>query len=221
MKKALVLLSGGQDSTTCLYWALNKFNDVQAISFNYNQRHIEELDCAKKICEKEKIKFNVIELNKIFSNSALIEHNKQINLEHPLNNKLPNSFVPGRNLTFLPIASSYAINNKIFDIIIGVCENDYSGYPDCRNNFIKSIEKSISLAMDKKIKIHTPLIDLNKAKIWKLAKDLNCLDIIINNTMTDYNGSYKKNEWGYGELDNPASILRSKGYNEAKKNNWI
>ena len=221
MKKALVLLSGGQDSTTCLYWGINEFDHVQAISFNYNQRHIEELDCAKKICEKEKIKFNIIELNKIFSNSALIEHNKKINIKHPLNNKLPNSFVPGRNLTFLSIASSYAINNKIFDIIIGVCENDYSGYPDCRKKFIKSIEKSISLAMDKKIKIHTTLINLDKAKIWKLAKDLNCLDIIINNTMTDYNGSYKKNEWGYGKLDNPASLLRSKGYFEAKKNNWI
>ena len=105
--------------------------------------------------------------------------------------------------------------------MIGVCETDYSGYPDCRKNFIDSIEKSINLAHNKKINIHTPLMKLDKAETWKLAKELGCLDIIINDTMTDYNGSNKKNEWGFGNLDNPASKLRREGYYKAKSKNWI
>ena len=221
MKKALILLSGGQDSTTCLFWAKSKFDKLMAIGFDYNQRHIMELECAKKICDHEKIQFEIIKLNKILSNSALIDKNKDLNTNHPSNKNLPNSFVPGRNLIFLSIASAYAVNNNITNIIIGVCEADYSGYPDCRKKFIDSIKDSISLAHDKNIKIHTPLMHLNKAKIWKLAKELRCLDIIINYTMTDYNGSKNKNEWGFGKLDNPASLLRSKGYFEAKKNKWL
>tara|TARA_Y100000741_G_scaffold196725_1_gene149572 strand:- start:899 stop:1564 length:666 start_codon:yes stop_codon:yes gene_type:complete len=221
MKKALVLLSGGQDSTTCLFWAKKKFHYIEAIGFDYCQRHIRELKYANKICEKEGIKYSIIKLDDIFSNSALITQDENLNIKHPTNNELPNSFVPGRNLIFLSIASAKAINNDIFDIVIGVCETDYSGYPDCRKIFIDSIEKSINLAHDKKINIHTPLMKLDKAKIWKLAKDLDCLDVIINDTITDYNGSDKKNEWGFGNLDNKASKLRSKGYYKAKSKNWI
>ena len=212
MKKVLILLSGGQDSTTCLFWAKKKFHCVEAIGFDYGQRHIKELKYANKICEKEGIKYSIIKLDDIFSNSALITQDENFNIKHPSNNELPNSFVPGRNLIFLSIASARAINNDIFDIVIGVCETDYSGYPDCRKSFIDSIEKSINLANDKKINIHTPLMKLDKAEIWKLAKDLNCLDVIINDTMTDYNGSDKKNEWGFGNLDNQASKLRSEGF---------
>ena len=221
MKKALVLLSGGQDSTTCLFWAKKKFHSVEAIGFDYGQRHIKELKYANKICEKEGIKYSIIKLDDIFSNSALITQDENLNIKHPSNNELPNSFVPGRNLIFLSIASARAINNDIFDIVIGVCETDYSGYPDCRKSFIDSIEKSINLANDKKINIHTPLMKLDKAETWKLAKELGCLDIIINDTMTDYNGSNKKNEWGFGNLDNPASKLRREGYYKAKSKNWI
>ena len=221
MKKALVLLSGGQDSTTCLFWAKKKFHYIEAIGFDYCQRHIRELKHANKICKKEGIKYSIIKLDDIFSNSALITQDENLNIKHPTNNELPNSFVPGRNLIFLSIASAKAINNDIFDIVIGVCETDYSGYPDCRKIFIDSIEKSINLAHNKKINIHTPLMKLDKAKIWKLAKDLDCLDVIINDTITDYNGSDKKNEWGFGNLDNQASKLRSEGYYKAKSKNWI
>ena len=106
MKKALILLSGGQDSTTCLFWAKSKFDKLIAIGFDYNQRHIIELECAKKICDNEKIQFEIIKLNKILSNSALIDKNKDLNTNHPSNKNLPNSFVPGRNLIFLSIASA-------------------------------------------------------------------------------------------------------------------
>ena len=148
MKKALILLSGGQDSTTCLFWAKSKFDKLIAVGFDYNQRHIIELECAKKICDNEKIQFEIIKLNKILSNSALIDKNKDLNTNHPSNKNLPNSFVPGRNLIFLSIASTYAVNNNINDIVIGVCEADYSGYPDCRKKFVDSIKDSILLCWE-------------------------------------------------------------------------
>ena len=221
MNKALILLSGGQDSTTCLYWAKQKFDSIEAVSFNYGQRHLIELDFAKKICDKENIFLDIISLKKILSNSALTNNKEDFNKNHPSNPNLPNSFVPGRNLLFLSIATSIAYNRGIENIVIGVCETDFSGYPDCREDFIKSMEKSIYLATEKSIEIHTPLMKLDKAQTWKLAKELGCLDTIIKSTMTDYNGSKNENEWGLGNLDNPASILRHKGYLKAKKNKWI
>tara|TARA_B100000609_G_scaffold7892_1_gene6115 strand:- start:125 stop:790 length:666 start_codon:yes stop_codon:yes gene_type:complete len=221
MNKAIILLSGGQDSTTCLYWAKQKFDLVEAIGFDYGQRHLVELEFAKKICNKEKISFDIIPLKEILSNSALTNTQQDINENHPSNPNLPNSFVPGRNLLFLSIASSVAYNRETENIVIGVCETDFSGYPDCRYEFIKSMKKTIHLATEKPIEIHTPLMNLDKAETWKLAKDLGCLETIIKSTMTDYNGSQNKNDWGLGNLDNPASILRHKGYLKAKKNKWI
>ncbi len=221
MSSALILLSGGQDSTTCFYWALQKFKKIEAIGFDYNQRHKIELEFAKRLCDNHNINFKIISLKKIFNNSALLDKSLDINKSHQLDSTLPSSFVPGRNLVFLSIAGSIAYTRNIYNLVTGVCETDFSGYPDCREKFIKSMEESISLAHDKKIKIHTPLMKLDKAKIWKLSKELGCIKEIINNTMTDYNGSLIKNEWGFGKLDNPSSILRYKGYIKAKKNKWI
>ena len=119
MNKALILLSGGQDSTTCLYWAKKKFDSIQAIGFNYGQRHVIELDFAKKICDKENISFDIISLKEILSNSALINPQEDLNKSHPSNQNLPNSFVPGRNLLFLSIASSIAYNREIENIVMG------------------------------------------------------------------------------------------------------
>ena len=221
MKKTLVLLSGGQDSTTCLYWALRNSKDVYAIGFDYGQKHLKEIECARKICKDVGVHYELIDIKGLLGNSALTNHDLDINSSHKDLKHLPSSFVPARNALFLTIATTYAFNKGITDIVAGTCETDFSGYPDCRQIFIDSLSITMTLALDTQIKIHTPLMYLNKAQTWKLAKDLDCLEVIIKDTMTDYNGSQNMNEWGRGKLDNPASELRAKGYYEAKKKNWI
>jgi 7-cyano-7-deazaguanine synthase len=203
--KAVILLSGGQDSTTCLYWAKKQFNDIYAIGFNYGQKHKNELDAAQKICDKENINF------KIFNIEHLLNVNNETNLR----------LTDGRNSLFITIASIYAKSLGITDLITGTCQMDFNDYPDCRRKFIDSIQLSLSLGIDTDFRIHTPLMYLTKAETWKMAKDLNVLDIIINDTRTDYNGSNIFNEWGYGINDNHATDLRIQGYYEAKQNKWI
>ncbi len=221
MKKALVLLSGGQDSTTCLYWAKKKFKEVQAVCFEYGQKHSKEIDCARDIAGKEGIPFHLINLKGLLGNSALTNHSLDINSKHKDLEHLPASFVPARNALFLTTATTLAFNNGITDIVTGTCETDYSGYPDCRQIFINSLAVTLTLALDTDIRIHTPLMYLDKAQTWKLANDLGCLQKIINYTMTDYNGDETMNEWGKGKLDNPASELRARGYYQAKEKGWI
>ena len=203
--KAVILLSGGQDSTTCLYWAKKQFSDIYAIGFDYGQKHKNELDAAQKICDKENINF------KIFNIEHLLNVNNETNLR----------LTEGRNILFLTIAGIYAKSLGIADLITGTCEMDFNDYPDCRRKFIDSIQLTLSLGMDNDFRIHTPLMYLTKAETWRVAKELNILDIIIKDTVTDYNGSNIFNEWGYGENDNHATQLRIEGYYEAKKNNWI
>jgi 7-cyano-7-deazaguanine synthase len=221
MKKAIILLSGGQDSTTCLYWAKQHFSEIFAIGFDYGQMHVKELEQAKKIAKDAAVEYKIFDIKNLLAPSSLTEktdHNKQSNI----NNDLPASFTVGRNLLFLTIAASYAASLKINDIITGVCQTDYSGYPDCRKTTIDAMQLSLSLGIGiGDIRIHTPLMYLNKAETWKLAKELNCLDIIINDTLTDYNGNNTMNEWGMGVNNNPATELRVNGFYEAKKNNWI
>ena len=221
MKKALVLLSGGQDSTTCLYWALRNFKDVYAIGFDYGQKHLKEIECAKKICKDVGVPYELINIKGLLGNSALTNHDEDINSSHKDLEHLPASFVPARNAVFLTIATAYAFNKGITDIVTGTCETDFSGYPDCRQRFINSLSVTMTLALDTDITIHTPLMYLDKAQTWKLAVDLDCLEVIIKDTMTDYNGSQTMNEWGRGKLDNPASELRAKGYYKAKENGWL
>lgn len=221
MKKALVLLSGGQDSTTSLLWAIDQGFACEAIGFDYGQSHSVEMDFARKNCSELGINFEIVELGHLFRNSSLIEGGDH-NEKHRLNDELPASFVPGRNIIFLTTAAVYASRKGITDLVTGVCQTDYSGYPDCRRETIDAIQNSLTLGMGLgEFKIHTPLMYLTKAETWKMAKDLGGLDRIINSTMTDYNGNLKLNEWGYGRLDNPASELRAKGYYEAKENGWI
>ena len=223
MNSCVVLFSGGQDSTTCLYWAKKVFDSVIALGFNYGQKHVIELQQADKIAKDANVNYKIVNLQDIFSNSGLLLNTELSTSEqHPVYKNLPSSFVPGRNAVFLNIAASYAASNEIYNIVGGMCETDYSGYPDCRREFIDSVEKSFSLAIQNEIKIHTPLMYLSKAHTWQLADNLGILDIIIEDTHTDYNGDRTtKNEWGYGKLDNPASVLRAKGYFEAKENGWI
>jgi len=219
---ALVLFSGGQDSTTCLYWAKKQFKAVQALGFRYGQKHDVELRQAEIIAAKAQVSFRVLDITGMLQGSALTEHNKTITDQHELNENLPASFVPGRNAVFLTIAASYAYTNGISDLVGGMCQTDYSGYPDCRRVFIDALQTTMSLALDKDLRIHTPLMYLTKAETWKLAHDLGVLDIVRELSHTDYNGDRTTyNEWGYGKLDNPASELRAKGYAEAKAKGWL
>jgi 7-cyano-7-deazaguanine synthase len=201
---AIVVFSGGQDSTTCLFWAIHNFKKVIAISFDYNQRHKIELEYAKKITQKLNIKHIIIDLsilNQITSNALT----RKIDIKQD-ENELPNTFVDGRNMLFLTYASIIAKQKGISNIITGVCQTDFSGYPDCRDIFIKSLNVTLNLAMNYQFNIYTPLMWLNKKEIWGLADKLECLDIIKNETVTCYNGIVGN---GCGEC--PACKLRMKG----------
>lgn len=218
---AVILLSGGQDSTTCLYWAKKQFNKVYAVGFDYGQMHVKELDQAKKIALNADIDYKIFNIKGLLGKSSLTEKTSHNDKSH-INSDLPASFTSGRNILFLSIAGSYASDLGINDLITGVCQTDYSGYPDCRRTSIDAMQNVLSLAYGNgDFRIHTPLMYINKAETWKLAKDLGCLDVIINDTLTDYNGNQNMNEWGMGINNNPATELRVKGFYEAKKNNWI
>lgn len=220
--KALVLFSGGQDSTTCLYWALRDFDSVETLGFRYGQKHAVEIEQASKIAEMAGVPLTTVDLSGLLSMSSLTEHDKDPNAPHELAPELPASFVPGRNALFLTTAASFAYTRGIHDLVGGMCQTDYSGYPDCRRDFIDATEKSLSLALDAPVRIHTPLMDLTKAETWKLANELGCLEVVREMSHTDYNGDRsERHEWGYGKLDNPASILRAKGYAEAKEAGWV
>lgn len=229
-KPAIVLLSGGQDSTTCLFWAKKKFDSVIAIGFDYGQKHSKELIQAKKIADIANVPYNIININGLLYGSSLIDVTQDVNAENLTNPDLPSVFTVGRNLLFLTLAASFGYNNKIFDIVTGVCQTDYNGFPDCRRVFIDSLETTLTLSMctgnTDDFRIHTPLMYITKAETWKLAKDLSTVNLDLVNlvrteTLTDYNGSDTINEWGLGELDNPASILRATGYKEAKLRGWL
>ncbi len=230
MKKdsAIVLFSGGQDSTVCLLWACRNFKKVETLGFNYGQRHKIEMDCRLEILKK--IKKDFFGINKIIGEDHLVDLDSlgdisetSLTRESKIvvkKNGLPNTFVPGRNLVFLVMASALGWRRNIYDLVGGMCETDYSGYPDCRKNTLDAQEKALSLGLEKNIKIHTPLMNLNKKDIWKLAKKLGgdkFIKLIIKSSHSCYLGDRKNfNEWGYGCGSCPACILRYKGYED-----WI
>lgn len=209
--KAIVLLSGGQDSTTCLAWALTQFEHVEALSIKYGQRHSIELEMAQVIAKKANVEHTLIEtdfFSAIQNFSNLLQKDSDINQSHNLNPNLPSSFVPGRNLYFLLVTGVMAYVKQIPNIVIGVSQADYSGYPDCRKDTIEAMERSLSLGLEYNIKIHTPLINLTKAETVKLMQSLGKLDWYAY-THTCYNGVRPK----CGTC--PACILREKGFKEA------
>lgn len=209
-EKAVVVFSGGQDSTTCLFWAKERYKEVIAVSFDYNQKHILELECAKDICKKYGVEHHILDLgllNQLAPNS-LTRANIVVDKNAPKEGT-PNSFVDGRNLLFLTFVAVFAKQRGINIIITGVSQSDFSGYPDCRDVFIKSLNVTLNLAMDYKFELITPLMWLNKAETWKMAEDLGVSKIIKENTLTCYNG-IKGN--GCGEC--PACKLRKNGYLE-------
>ncbi len=214
--QALVLFSGGQDSTTALFWAKSKFDHVAAMSFDYGQRHAVELQQAARIAQIAGVEHLSIDLKGLLGDSALIDRSRDTNARHPRDSGLPASFVPGRNHLFLSVAGSMAYSRGIEDLVAGMCETDYSGYPDCRRDFVDAIERSLSLAMaPATFRIHTPIMHLDKADTFKLASDLGVLELVIEESHTDYHGNRtNRHPWGYGDLDNEASRLRAKGWEE-------
>lgn len=218
---AAVSLSGGQDSATCLLWALRNYEYVIAFSFDYGQKHSIELEFAEKLAAKHGVDWEIIEIKDVFENSSLLGDGDHSD-NHELNSNLPASFVPGRNILFLSILAAKASARGIQTIITGVCETDYSGYPDCRRETIDSLEQTLSLGLGMgNIEIITPLMYLNKAETWRMARDMDAIEDIVTMTITDYNGDLTPNEWGFGKEDNPASILRANGYREAKEKGWL
>jgi 7-cyano-7-deazaguanine synthase len=217
--KALVILSGGQDSATCLFWALRKFSAVETITFDYGQRHRIELECAAELCRQQGLKNTLIPIDslKALGANALVDCSQKVSQTGGFQN-LPSTFVPGRNALFLTLAAAYAAPRGISNLVIGACETDFSGYPDCRDVFMESMEKSLSLAMDYAFKIHRPLMRINKAQTFQMADDLGALQSIVDLTHTCYEGvRAEKHEWGYGCGECPACQLRQRGFQEYRK----
>ncbi len=221
---AIVMFSGGQDSTTCLAWALERYERVETVAFDYRQRHRIELDqrlvvlgevkrCfpqwAAKLGEDHFIDLGV--LGQI-SETSLTRH-VAFEIEK---GKLPNTFVPGRNLLFLTFAAAIAWRRGIRHIVGGMCETDFSGYPDCRDDTVKAMQVALNLGMDRNFQLQTPLMWIDKAETWKLAESLGrtaLVDIILEHTHTCYEAQRgPRNNWGYGCGVCPACALRARGY---------
>ncbi len=187
--KALTVFSGGQDSTTCLYWALQHFDEVHTITFSYGQKHSFEVEVARKIAGKAGVDFHLVDISTIagIGKNSLTDSAIAMDQEKP-EGGWPNTFVPGRNMFFLSIAAVYARERGIFDLVTGVSQTDFSGYPDCRDSFIRSLNVTLNLAMEEQFVIHTPLMWLDKAQTWALADSLGVFDIVRNETLTCYNG---------------------------------
>ena len=206
-KSALVVFSGGQDSTTCLFWAKKHFERVVALSFRYGQRHEQEVELARSIARDADVEFYVLDVPLVGQLGANSLTDKTMHLDEVKpEGTFPNTFVPGRNLFFMSIAAVFAREHGIFDLVTGVSQTDYSGYPDCRDAFIKSLNVTLDLARDEQVVIHTPLMWLDKAQTWALADSLGVLDLVRTRTLTCYNGVP-----GDGCGHCPACTLRRRG----------
>ncbi|MCL6587748.1 MAG: 7-cyano-7-deazaguanine synthase QueC [Anoxybacillus sp.] len=204
-EKAVVVFSGGQDSTTCLFWALKQFQEVEAVTFDYNQRHRLEIEVAASIANELGVPHTVLDMSLLNQLAPNALTRSSIAIEQK-EGELPSTFVDGRNLLFLSFAAVLAKQKGARHLVTGVCETDFSGYPDCRDIFIKSLNVTLNLAMDYQFVIHTPLMWLNKAQTWKLADELGALDFVRTKTLTCYNGLIAD---GCGEC--PACQLRKRG----------
>jgi 7-cyano-7-deazaguanine synthase len=221
---ALVLFSGGQDSTTCLAWALARGDHVETIAFDYRQRHRRELDARLRVIDGIKTLFpswagrlgadHLLDLGLLgeISETALT---REMEFEITAS-KLPNTFVPGRNLVFLAIAAAVAYRRGIGTLVGGMCETDFSGYPDCRDDTIKAMQVALSLGMDRPLRIETPLMWIDKAQTWQLAKDLGgdaLVRLVIEETHTCYlSEKGERHGWGHGCGQCPACALRKRGF---------
>lgn len=214
---ALVVLSGGQDSLTCLGLALQNHEKVHAISFRYNQRHAVELECAKLNCAELKVPHLVVDLGLTLTTlvTSALTGPGEVGVPHAHKEGLPSSFVPGRNALFLTLAHAYAQEIRAKFIFTGVCQTDYSGYPDCRLDFINKLGSALNIGYESAIGIITPLMFLDKADTFALAENVGVLDRVISQTHTCYNGDHTtKHEWGHGCGTCPACLLRKAGWEE-------
>lgn len=219
---ALVLFSGGQDSTTCLAWALARFERVETVGFDYGQRHAAELAARPRILAVMRTMANGSRLGedqllpldtlKAIGGSALTDDVAIAMGE----SGLPTTFVPGRNVMFLTAAAALGYRRGIDDLVGGMCETDFSGYPDCRNDTIKATARALSLGLARDIRIHTPLMWIDKAATWQLAEELGgpaLVDLIVEETVTCYQGDRThRHAWGYGCGSCPACELRAAGF---------
>jgi 7-cyano-7-deazaguanine synthase len=221
---ALVLFSGGQDSTTCLAWALSRFDHVETIGFRYGQRHEVELEC------REPIRGALAELGSMWARKLGKDHLIDLSVlgqvsisaltaDRPFGKRadgLPATFVPGRNLVFLTFAAIVAHQRGLGRVVCGVCETDFSGYPDCRDNTVKALQVAINLGMEARVILETPLMWIDKAETWRLAEQLGgraLVDLIIEFTHTCYLGARSvRHEWGLGCGNCDACRLRANGW---------
>jgi 7-cyano-7-deazaguanine synthase len=226
---ALVLFSGGQDSTTCVAWALSRYATVETIGFDYGQRHAVELTVRPALLKKLRAlapdwarklgNDHVIDLSLIakISDTALTRDVEIVMQE----NGLPNTFVPGRNLLFMTVAATVAYRRGLDVLVGGMCETDFSGYPDCRDNTMKALQIALNLGMATRLKVETPLMWIDKAATWRMARELGgaaLVDLIRTDTHTCYLGQRGTlHDWGYGCGKCPACELRERGYREFKK----
>lgn len=225
-QNAMVLFSGGQDSTTCLAWALERYSTVETIGFHYGQRHSVELKCRKTILDRIRSEFpqwgprlgedrllDLSVLGKVCDTALTTE--RTIQAEH---DTLPNTFVPGRNILFFTLAAAVAVQHGSQVLIGGMCETDYSGYPDCRDKTIRSLQTTLTLGLGQPVVIETPLMWLDKRQTWELASNVGgtqLVELIRVDTHTCYTGTRDMlHAWGYGCGDCPACLLRLRGYEE-------
>ncbi len=223
-KTALVLFSGGQDSTTCLAWALARYERVETVAFDYRQRHAIELKARLNVLREVKAQFpqwahkmgqdHLLDLGVLGQVSETsLTRDTAFAMEA---SGLPNTFVPGRNLLFLTLAAALAYRRGLEVLVTGVCETDFSGYPDCRDDTMKAMQLALSLGMDKRFLIETPLMWIDKAATWALAESLGgkaLVRLIVEHTHTCYLGERtQRHAWGFGCGNCPACALRARGW---------
>lgn len=210
---AVVLFSGGQDSTTCLFWAMKRYAKVYALGFKYGQKHEKEVDVARRIAQDAGIEYHLIDASFIsaLASNSLTSPDIKMDEQQP-EGGVPNTFVPGRNLFFLSIAAVFAREKGVNVLVTGVSQTDFSGYPDCRDSFIKSMNVTLNMAMDYQFRIETPLMWKDKAQTWALADELGVFDLVRHQTLTCYNGVP-----GDGCGHCPACKLRRHGLEEYLK----
>lgn len=221
---ALVLFSGGQDSATCLAWALERYSKVETVGFDYGQRHRVELDVRQTFLGALRAQFpawsgrlgedHLLDMKILgeVSDTALTR-DVAISMQE---NGLPNTFVPGRNIVFVTFAAALAYRRGLKHLVTGVCETDYSGYPDCRDDTLKALQVALNLGMESRFVVHTPLMWIDKAETWRLAETLGggaLVDLVREETHTCYAGDRShRHAWGYGCGKCPACDLRQQGY---------